>query len=116
MGTQRGTSELNQNDRMYYRFWLVYLWQGYKEISKEMKEGKWDVVRHGVGLRPAREGGVRVEREEVDIAQGNVSEDGDRETNRWVVHDYGHAGEGYQMSVGCTQDAVELVEGIFRTR
>lgn len=54
-----------------------------------------DIIRHGVGLRPAREGGVRIERERV----GGVE----------VVHNYGHAGWGYQGSFGCAERVVELV-------
>lgn len=58
-----------------------------------------DVVRCGVGLRPAREGGVRVERETVEGYR--------------VVHNYGHAGYGYQCSYGCANEAVRLVEEAF---
>jgi D-amino-acid oxidase len=57
-----------------------------------------DVVRHGVGLRPVREGGARVEKERV----GGV----------WVVHNYGHGGAGYQSSFGCALEAVGLVEEV----
>ncbi|XXG98367.1 hypothetical protein Hte_004690 [Hypoxylon texense] len=57
-----------------------------------------DIVRHGVGLRPYREGGVRVEREKIG--------------DTWVVHNYGHAGWGYQGSYGCAQDVVGLVDEI----
>lgn len=57
---------------------------------------KLDVVRHGVGLRPAREGGARVEKERVDGV--------------WVVHNYGHGGAGYQSSYGCAEEAVKLVQ------
>ncbi|TVY36662.1 D-amino-acid oxidase [Lachnellula subtilissima] len=55
-----------------------------------------DVIRHGVGLRPARKGGVRIESEVVDGVQ--------------VVHNYGHAGAGYQCSFGCAEVAVKLVD------
>ena len=55
-----------------------------------------DVVRHGVGLRPVREGGTRVEMEKI----GGV----------WVVHNYGAGGAGYQSSYGCARAAVRLVE------
>ncbi|EFW19279.1 hypothetical protein D8B26_007527 [Coccidioides posadasii str. Silveira] len=55
-----------------------------------------DIVRHGVGLRPLREGGPRVERDNI----GGVS----------VVHNYGHGGFGYQASFGTCADAVALVE------
>ncbi|KAI9754170.1 MAG: translation initiation factor eIF-2B subunit alpha [Chaenotheca gracillima] len=54
------------------------------------------VVRHGVGLRPLRLGGVRLERENIN----GVS----------TVHNYGHGGFGYQASYGCSLKAVELVE------
>lgn len=57
-----------------------------------------DIVRHGVGLRPMRHGGPRVEEDQVD----DVS----------VVHNYGHGGFGYQASFGCAVTAVSLVEGI----
>lgn len=39
-----------------------------------------DVVRHTVGFRPVREGGVRLEAEKID--------------SNWVVHNYGHGGFG----------------------
>lgn len=55
-----------------------------------------DIIRHGVGLRPYREGGVRIEKERID--------------GIWVVHNYGHAGWGYQGSYGCAERVVELVE------
>jgi D-amino-acid oxidase len=58
------------------------------------------VIRHGVGLRPGREGGVRIEKEMVG--------DG------WVVHNYGHAGWGYQGSYGCSERVVEIVDEILR--
>lgn len=58
-----------------------------------------DVIRHGVGLRPVREGGTRVEKERI----GDL----------WVVHNYGAGGAGYQSSYGCAMNAVDLVEAVF---
>jgi D-amino-acid oxidase len=55
-----------------------------------------DIIRHGVGLRPFREGGTRIEKE---VVKGNV-----------VVHNYGHGSFGYQASYGCAEIAVNLVE------
>lgn len=55
-----------------------------------------DIIRHGVGLRPVREGGARIEKQRI----GNV----------WVVHNYGHGGAGYQSSYGCAEAAVKLVK------
>jgi D-amino-acid oxidase len=57
-----------------------------------------DVIRHGVGLRPLRTGGVRIERERINGV--------------WVVHNYGHGGWGYQGSYGCAQGAQELVDEV----
>lgn len=54
-----------------------------------------DVIRHGVGLRPMRHGGPRVEREVIRGVQ--------------VVHNYGHGGYGFQTSYGCAQKVIELV-------
>lgn len=55
-----------------------------------------DIIRHGVGLRPVREAGTRIEKEQIN----GVS----------VVHNYGAGGAGYQSSYGCAQAAVRLVE------
>lgn len=54
-----------------------------------------DVIRHGVGLRPVREKGTRIEKEKI----GGI----------WVVHNYGAGGAGYQSSYGCAQAAERLV-------
>lgn len=59
-----------------------------------------DVIRHGVGLRPVREGGPRVEKE--------------RMAGVWIVHNYGAGGAGYQSSYGCAKRAVNLVEDACR--
>ena len=58
------------------------------------------IIRHGVGLRPLRLGGTRVEREKIDGV--------------WVVHNYGHAGYGYQASYGTSQEVVQLVDDVLR--
>jgi len=55
-----------------------------------------DIIRHGVGLRPLREDGPRVERQDINGV--------------WVVHNYGHGGFGYQASYGCAMTAVKLVD------
>jgi D-amino-acid oxidase len=72
------------------------------EAQPELTGGKGieglSVIRHGVGLRPGRTGGVRIEKE---IIGGS-----------WVVHNYGHAGWGYQGSYGCAQFVRELVDEI----
>jgi D-amino-acid oxidase len=74
------------------------------ELCPQLTGGKGveglSVVRHGVGLRPFREGGVRIEREKIG------------EPGVWVVHNYGHAGWGYQGSYATAERAVELVDEV----
>ncbi|PVH94774.1 FAD dependent oxidoreductase [Periconia macrospinosa] len=53
------------------------------------------VIKHGVGLRPGREGGPRVESE---IRAG-----------KQVIHNYGAGGVGFQASWGLAQYAVDLL-------
>lgn len=61
------------------------------------------VVRHGVGLRPYRKGGARVEEEKLD-------------DETWIVHNYGHGGWGYQGSYGCANSVVDLVAKVQEKR
>lgn len=61
-----------------------------------------DIVRHGVGLRPLREGGPRIERDRIDGVN--------------IVHNYGHGGFGYQASFGCAEAAVSLVKEALQSK
>ena len=73
-----------------------------REKGVEGKKGaeRLSVVRHGVGLRPAREGGPRVEKTKLGETQ--------------VVHCYGHGGAGYQASWGSAMAAKKLVDEAVR--
>jgi len=53
------------------------------------------IIEEGCGLRPGREGGIRLERETVSGIP--------------VVHNYGHAGYGYQASWGSASVALKLL-------
>lgn len=72
--------------------------EAYPELTGGKGVEALDIIRHGVGLRPFREGGVRLEKEKID--------------GTWVVHNYGHAGWGYQGSYGTAERVVELVDEI----
>lgn len=67
--------------------------------------GKFDVIRDIVGRRPARQGGMRIEVEKV----GN---------GKTIVHGYGAAGRGYEISWGVAEDVVKLIrkEGLVPER
>ncbi|KAL0635126.1 D-amino acid oxidase [Maublancomyces gigas] len=61
-----------------------------------------DVISHGVGLRPLRVGGPRVEKDVIDGLK--------------VVHNYGAGGFGYQSSYGMSEETARLVEESLRHR
>ena len=71
-------------------------------VDKDGAGKEFDVVSVQVGRRPSRKGGVRVE----------VDEDILSEEKKWVVHQYGHSGSGFQTSYGSAKEAVRLVEGL----
>ena len=60
---------------------------------------KAPVLRHRVGLRPARPT-VRLEAVQLETA---------RDDEVTIVHNYGHGGSGVTLSWGCAEDVVELV-------
>lgn len=70
----------------------------YPELGKGKGVAGLDVVRHGVGLRPVREGGTRLA---ASWVEGVL-----------VVHNYGHGGFGYQSGHGCSMAAVKIVEDV----
>lgn len=69
-----------------------------KEWAPELlnEKGEFQVLAVQVGLRPGRKGGARVEIERLD--------------GILVCHAYGHAGAGYQNSIGSANKVVRLLE------
>jgi len=59
-----------------------------------------NVISEWTGLRPMREGGIRVEKE--IIKRGDCKP-------LTVIHNYGHGGYGFQTSYGCAEKAMTLV-------
>lgn len=78
-------------------------------LRPEMTNGKGvddvKIIRSCVGLRPYRKSGVRVEADLTTLGDGTL-----------IVHNYGHAGWGYQGSYGCAEHVVELVKGFVQDR
>jgi D-amino-acid oxidase len=74
-----------------------------KEWAPELlnTQGEFEVLSVQVGLRPARKGGVRVEMEKID--------------DFVICHAYGHAGAGYQNSVGSANKVVQLLKDWSKT-
>lgn len=65
------------------------------ELMPELKGA--EIVRDAAGLRPSRDGGVRIERQ-VD------------QLGRTIIHDYGAGGAGYQSGYGMAKHAISLLE------
>lgn len=71
------------------------------ELTGGQGTERLSIIRHGVGLRPYRKAGPRIEAERTG-------------SGTWTVHNYGHSGWGYQGSYGCAERVVELVNQIRR--
>jgi glycine/D-amino acid oxidase-like deaminating enzyme len=71
------------------------------------ERGEFEVISEQVGLRPGRKGGARVEVEEVR-QPGGLGE------KMVVCHAYGHAGAGYQNSIGSAEKVVRLLGEYFK--
>ena len=77
--------------------------EGMAEELRMGEGGRFEVVSVQVGWRPGRRGGPRVEIE---------GEGGGKVNGVWLVHAYGHAGGGYQASVGSAERVVEILGGL----
>ncbi|THV04901.1 nucleotide-binding domain-containing protein [Dendrothele bispora CBS 962.96] len=62
------------------------------------------VIREVVGFRPARKSGLRLER------GPDLTREGESVP---ILHNYGHAGAGWQSCWGCAEEIVRLVSKIF---
>jgi D-amino-acid oxidase len=51
------------------------------------------IIRHGVGLRPARQGGIRLETEYKSMGAKSIP----------IIHNYGHAGYGMVFDDDCCE-------------
>ncbi|KAF2188294.1 FAD dependent oxidoreductase [Zopfia rhizophila CBS 207.26] len=67
---------------------------------KASQVSELSIIRHGVGLRPMRKDGPRVEKDKVSMTDGKGVH---------AVHCYGHGGYGYQASWGSAWEVERLV-------
>ncbi|KAF7950033.1 hypothetical protein EAE96_007336 [Botrytis aclada] len=97
---------------------------GWAEDLKNEK-GEIEVLDTYVGFRPGRKGGARVEIEGINMngkgeaggdvmgtANGTANGKARKIDGVYVVHNYGHGSGGYQCSIGCAEEVVELVRGL----
>ena len=71
--------------------------QGAVPLADPIVVGRWS------GLRPQREGGVRLELELSEAGEGGPLQ---------VVHNYGHGGSGWTVMAGAAREACALVAGL----
>lgn len=64
------------------------------------------VIADIVGLRPTREGGMRIEAEQNQADPNGLGQ------SRHVVHAYGAGGRGFETSWGVAESVVELVQNL----
>ncbi|EPT03820.1 hypothetical protein FOMPIDRAFT_1022029 [Fomitopsis schrenkii] len=85
-------------------------------LAPQLKDKETRVLRHNVGLRPARKGGPRVEAAWTDmplqsellpLPEGEAGQRG----RVLIVHAYGFGAAGYQNSWGAARDVAELIAG-----
>jgi len=71
-------------------------------LSDELRQGHPEILAALSGLRPSRQGGTRVEREDLNVAGRNCT----------VIHNYGAGGTGFQAGYGMALDAVSAAEPV----
>ncbi|KAL2831398.1 hypothetical protein BDW59DRAFT_157826 [Aspergillus cavernicola] len=75
------------------------------ELSSELRKTPYKLLSAFAGLRPSREGGALIRRDDIVLA-------GERRT---IVHNYGAGGTGYQAGYGMATEAVDAVEDLLET-
>ncbi|CAO2655161.1 Nn.00g102250.m01.CDS01 [Neocucurbitaria sp. VM-36] len=95
-----GYMQKGRSDNATYGYETESILARTKELSQELRESESEVLAAFSGLRPSREGGARVEREDMII-------DGKQRT---VIHNYGAGGTGFQAGYGMAVDAVNIAE------
>lgn len=73
-----------------------------KGLSEDLRAEEPEILGVVAGMRPSREGGARVEREQILVG-------GQR---RALVHNYGAGGTGFQAGYGMAIEAVQHVKDI----
>ncbi|KAI0285369.1 nucleotide-binding domain-containing protein [Russula aff. rugulosa BPL654] len=87
-----------------------------KEVVPALNDPTTRIHAHNVGLRPAREGGPRVEAQFINVPSKNdliprPASDASADTKtHLVVHSYGFGPAGYQQSWGAAEEVARLLK------
>lgn len=94
--------DINTSDGSTYAFESDSILSRTQALSPELRQQDPEVLAAFVGLRPSREGGARVEREEILVDK----------QKRVLVHNYGAGGTGFQAGFGMALESVALIDGL----
>lgn len=81
-----------------------------RDLSPEVRHQEPEILAVVAGLRPSREGGARVEREEILVG----GEQQQQQRRALLVHNYGAGGTGFQAGFGMALESVATVEDELR--
>ncbi len=84
------------------------IWNRTSELAPALLSGDTEVLAAFSGLRPSREGGARVEREDISCSNSVPGH------ARIVVHNYGAGGTGFQAGYGMALEAVQLSKDLLQ--
>lgn len=76
-----------------------------KGLSEDLSAEEPEILATVAGMRPSREGGARVEREQRSV----------NGQQRALVHNYGAGGTGFQAGYGMALEAVQHVKDVLAT-
>ncbi|KAJ8675770.1 hypothetical protein QAD02_011556 [Eretmocerus hayati] len=101
--TLGGNREFESWDKSICPYQIAAIRDRCEKLVPSLK--KAEVVKEKTGLRPHREGGVRVEVERIQTGSGRAM----------IIHNYGHGGYGICAAPGTSKYAVELTKNAHRS-
>ncbi|KAA1468099.1 nucleotide-binding domain-containing protein [Dentipellis sp. KUC8613] len=112
-----GTFQPNNWDTSVDKATADGIFQRAKALVPALGDPETRIISHNVGLRPAREGGPRVETEYIElplsgelVPQISDADTGAGTKKTLIVHAYGFGPAGYQQSWGAAAEAVGLLK------
>ncbi|KAG9258125.1 uncharacterized protein F5Z01DRAFT_670775 [Emericellopsis atlantica] len=100
-----GYMQKGNNDGSTYKSETESILERTRGLSKDLRAGQLEILATVAGMRPSREGGARIEREQRAV----------HGQQRALVHNYGAGGTGFQAGFGMALEAVQHVEDVLAT-
>lgn len=99
---QSFSADAGNRDGATYSYETESILERTKNLDPLLREKEPEVLAVFSGLRPSREGGARVERQQVTV----------HGAKRALVHNYGAGGTGFQAGYGMASDAVDTIADV----